>query len=109
MGRVFAGPRRGGGAGKLGPKNEKDFENAIYTQYNGGFCTTSTPETSSGEMCKLWPVERPVRALPDEEADGEDVEEDAHRAHAQHHDPLHHVAEGLHSIKGTYRDLDQKW
>ncbi len=40
-------------------------------------------------------MEGPVGPLPDEEADGEDVEEDAHGAHPQHQDPLHHVAEGL--------------
>ena len=40
-------------------------------------------------------MEGPVCPLPDEEADGEYVEEDAQGAHPQHQHPLHHVAEHL--------------
>jgi hypothetical protein len=40
-------------------------------------------------------VKGALRALPDEEADGKDVEKDAKAAHQHHQDPLHQVRELL--------------
>jgi hypothetical protein len=57
------------------------------------------------------PVKGALRALPDEEADGEDVEEDAKAAHQHHQHTLHQVRELLQIAnrlysKGLSREMD---
>ncbi len=58
------------------------------------------------------PVKGALRALPDEEADGKDVEKDAKAAHQHHQHPLHQVREFLQQqtnslyLKGLSREID---
>jgi hypothetical protein len=57
-------------------------------------------------------VKGALRALPDEEADGEDVEKDAKAAHQHHQHTLHQVRELLQQqtirlyLKGLSREID---
>jgi hypothetical protein len=57
-------------------------------------------------------VKGALRALPDEEADGKDVQEDAEAAHQHHQHTLHQVRELLQQqtnclyLKGLSREMD---
>ncbi len=72
---------------------------------------------SAGKSCQelatvSGPVKGALRALPDEEADGEDVEKDAKTAHQHHQHTLHQVRELLQQqtnrmyLKGLSREMD---